>query len=196
VLFPFLHGLEGNNVAQNLFFSHSRVRDGLPPQVAVPRYRGLMLVACPARDEDGVVNMDVESSESSDSFVDQLGYEDDTQIAAVNASNVVYRHRDDFMQNQWTLQTNTTRHHSASVSSSSSSPLSASTTATSLWSEPQQQSTDLLCDDNDSTLTESPPPTHPRTSACRLISSVLPHEILSPTEASFVKPYIPDGISL
>lgn len=43
VLFPFLHGLEGDNDAQNAFFSSS------PQAHAVPRFRGLVWVAC---DED------------------------------------------------------------------------------------------------------------------------------------------------
>jgi dual specificity MAP kinase phosphatase len=38
ILFPFLHGLEGDNVAQNTFFSGSNVR--------VPAYRGLIWVVC------------------------------------------------------------------------------------------------------------------------------------------------------
>jgi dual specificity MAP kinase phosphatase len=38
VLFPFLHGLEGDNVAQNTFFSGANVR--------VPAYRGLVWVVC------------------------------------------------------------------------------------------------------------------------------------------------------
>ncbi|KAF9463911.1 hypothetical protein BDZ94DRAFT_1297544 [Collybia nuda] len=38
VLFPFLHGIEGENEAQNTFFSGHNVR--------VPKYRGLVWVAC------------------------------------------------------------------------------------------------------------------------------------------------------
>lgn len=38
VLFPFLHGLEGDNTAQNTFFSGSNIR--------VPAYRGLIWVVC------------------------------------------------------------------------------------------------------------------------------------------------------
>ena len=40
----------------------------------------------------------------------------------------------------------------------------------------------------------SPPPRNGST--CRLLSSVMPYEILSTTEPRFVKPIIPDGISL
>ena len=38
ILFPFLHGLEGDNAAQNTFFSGANVR--------VPAYRGLVWVVC------------------------------------------------------------------------------------------------------------------------------------------------------
>ncbi|KAG8964004.1 tyrosine/serine/threonine protein phosphatase pps1 [Tulasnella sp. 408] len=48
VLFPFLHGLEGNNIAQNSFFNYARRSDG---RVRLPRYRGLVLVRV---DEQGL----------------------------------------------------------------------------------------------------------------------------------------------
>ncbi|KAG8976254.1 tyrosine/serine/threonine protein phosphatase pps1 [Tulasnella sp. 427] len=48
VLFPFLHGLEGNNIAQNSFFNYARRSDG---RVKLPRYRGLVLVRV---DEQGL----------------------------------------------------------------------------------------------------------------------------------------------
>ncbi|KIO26743.1 hypothetical protein M407DRAFT_23939 [Tulasnella calospora MUT 4182] len=48
VLFPFLHGLEGNNIAQNSFFNYARRSDG---RVRLPRYRGLVLVRA---DEQGL----------------------------------------------------------------------------------------------------------------------------------------------
>lgn len=185
ILFPFLHGLEGDNVAQNLFFAHTRGRDMHATQPKVPRYRGLMSVACPMEDEEGVGNMERESTGSSDDDLDQLGYEDDVHTPA---------YREDFTQSSnWTTHT---RNHSSSFSSatSSSSPLSASTTATSLWNDSQHPNGAASCDD--SALTESPPP-RSSSSTCRLLSSVLPHEILSSTEpGAFVRPHIPDGISL
>jgi dual specificity MAP kinase phosphatase len=196
VLFPFLHGLEGDNVAQNLFFSHPRGRDGQPAHPTVPRYRGLMSVACPIEDEDGhvIVGMEVESGNSSDSELDQLTYDEGAEHQRQQ------QQQQQRYENDWTL----TRQHSSSFSSASatttsSSPLSAaSTTATSLWSETPPggaiQSgggTTPPCADQDS---ESPPPRC--SSTCRLLSSVLPHEIISPTESRFVKPIIPEGISL
>ncbi|KAF8072211.1 hypothetical protein FPV67DRAFT_1411852 [Lyophyllum atratum] len=51
VLFPFLHGLEGENHAQNTFFSSSAPRDAPSPTgtgkgARVPRYRGLVWIVC------------------------------------------------------------------------------------------------------------------------------------------------------
>lgn len=195
VLFPFLHGLEGDNVAQNLFFSHSRGRDGQPTHATVPRYRGLMSVACPIEDEEGrvVIGLDTESGSSSGSDIDQLAYEDGDHQHPVPLSTS-YNRDSTFAQSDWTL----TRQHSSSFSSASatsSSPLSASTTATSLWSDSQhglQGASGATCADEPDS--ESPPPRS--SSTCRLLSSVLPHEIISSTDATFVKPIIPDGISL
>ncbi|KII85249.1 hypothetical protein PLICRDRAFT_57188 [Plicaturopsis crispa FD-325 SS-3] len=45
VLFPFLHGLEGGNEAQNRFFAQSQSA-GASPSASVPRYRGLVWVVC------------------------------------------------------------------------------------------------------------------------------------------------------
>jgi len=182
VLFPFLHGLEGDNLAQNLFFSHARAREGLPPHVSVPRYRGLVSVACPAEDDDGVGNFEVDSSSSSDSELDQLMYEDD-------GPTPVYK---DFTENGWGHG----RQHASSISStaSSSSPLSASTTATSVWSDaPNLDGRSCPSSETNNT---PPPPTHPRSPSHRLVSGISLHEILSPTESVFVRPNIPEGISL
>ncbi|RPD59730.1 hypothetical protein L227DRAFT_503276 [Lentinus tigrinus ALCF2SS1-6] len=46
VLFPFLHGLEGDNEQQNAFFASAR------PRGDVPRFRGLVWVACDDDDDD------------------------------------------------------------------------------------------------------------------------------------------------
>ncbi|KAI0715790.1 hypothetical protein C8T65DRAFT_572834 [Cerioporus squamosus] len=51
VLFPFLHGLEGDNEAQNSFFASTR------PRGDVPRFRGLVWVACDD-DEDDLCDVD------------------------------------------------------------------------------------------------------------------------------------------
>ena len=53
VLFPFLHGLEGENEAQNSFFATAPnarethfFPDSQKPRVKVPKYRGLVCVVC------------------------------------------------------------------------------------------------------------------------------------------------------
>jgi dual specificity MAP kinase phosphatase len=199
VLFPFLHGLEGDNIAQNLFFSHTRGRDGQTAYATLPRYRGLMSVACPIEDEDGhvIVGMDVESGNSSDSELDQIVYEESTEQQQQHRQQS--QQQQQRYENDWALaRRHSSSFSSASVTTTSSSPLSASTTATSLWSETPQGSAiqsgggaTPSCVDQDS---ESPPPRS--SSTCRLLSSVLPHEIISPTESAFVKPIIPEGISL
>ncbi|KAI1797056.1 hypothetical protein LXA43DRAFT_969611 [Ganoderma leucocontextum] len=57
VLFPFLHGLEGDNEQQNAFFSSSRSKGD------VPSFRGLIWVAC---DEDEEAMCDAEDLEEDD----------------------------------------------------------------------------------------------------------------------------------
>ncbi|CDO74503.1 hypothetical protein BN946_scf184979.g58 [Trametes cinnabarina] len=57
VLFPFLHGLEGDNEQQNAFFASSR------PKGEVPRFRGLVWVAC---DEDEDIVCDVDELDDDD----------------------------------------------------------------------------------------------------------------------------------
>ena len=57
VLFPFLHGLEGDNEQQNAFFAASR------PRGDVPHFRGLVWVAC---DEDTEEICDVDDLEDDD----------------------------------------------------------------------------------------------------------------------------------
>ncbi|KAK0205084.1 hypothetical protein DFS33DRAFT_730967 [Desarmillaria ectypa] len=59
VLFPFLHGLEGSNAAQNMFFSSNG---------EVPRYRGLMTVVC----EDDLDGLCMSADEDTDDDNDDL----------------------------------------------------------------------------------------------------------------------------
>lgn len=64
VVFPFLHGVEGTNAAQNMFFSSAD---------AVPRYRGLMYVVC----ED---ELDDDSDDDSDDLDSSSDMEVDTDF--------------------------------------------------------------------------------------------------------------------
>lgn len=71
VLFPFLHGLEGDNEQQNAFFASSR------PKGDVPRYRGLVWVACDDDEEDicdvDELDDDDDDGYSSTSSLDSFG---------------------------------------------------------------------------------------------------------------------------
>ncbi|KAF8313681.1 hypothetical protein DL93DRAFT_2167787 [Clavulina sp. PMI_390] len=293
VLFPFLHGLEGDNLAQNMFFAPARGRQqhdlghhagphaaahnpngGIPsmagaagPAPLIPRYRGLTSVACPARPDDDTIaqgsdgsstslsGMDTDSPTSSSpgssaaSDVDQLAFDEstnnnnnnnnneanttttstditpasastasastlpvpvpshghgahmhpqahrrerDSSFSSSNNSHLSHSHSSSDWGNQQ-------RQHSSSFSStttSSSSPLSASTTATSLWAESSSFAAANTCEDDRSSAT--PPPSQMLAGGARskLLSSVLPHEVLCESGARFVKPHIPDGISL
>ncbi|KAI9061173.1 hypothetical protein FKP32DRAFT_1631829, partial [Trametes sanguinea] len=72
ILFPFLHGLEGDNEQQNAFFASSRLKGD------VPRFRGLVWVACD-EDEDAICDVDEldddedDDDYSSSSSLDSLG---------------------------------------------------------------------------------------------------------------------------
>ncbi|KAI0267881.1 hypothetical protein BC834DRAFT_821998 [Gloeopeniophorella convolvens] len=77
ILFPFLHGLEGDNEHQNSFFAVSRDHPVVPP-----RFRGLIWVACedddtPASDDedddDGSVPSDDSDSDEHDSEAGDVG---------------------------------------------------------------------------------------------------------------------------
>ncbi len=71
VLFPFLHGLEGDNEQQNAFFSVSSDTSVIPP-----RFRGLVWVAC--EDDDTSSSDDAEDSDiiASDDSDDEPGSDD------------------------------------------------------------------------------------------------------------------------
>ncbi|KAH9921198.1 uncharacterized protein BXZ73DRAFT_104487 [Epithele typhae] len=63
VLFPFLHGLEGDNELQNSFFAAAR------PRGYVPRFRGLVWVACDVDDEDDLCDVDdLDDDEDDDDY--------------------------------------------------------------------------------------------------------------------------------
>ena len=72
VLFPFLHGLEGDNLQQNAFFSVTPDNPAIPP-----RFRGLIWVAC--EDDDTPSSDDGEDSDAvaSDDSDDEPGSDGD-----------------------------------------------------------------------------------------------------------------------
>lgn len=83
VLFPFLHGLEGDNDAQNMFFASSsdprnRLHQAKLNHVSVPKYRGLVWVVCDDDldpDTTRTLESDGDSSED-DEFDDDESYDD------------------------------------------------------------------------------------------------------------------------
>jgi dual specificity MAP kinase phosphatase len=74
VLFPFLHGLEGSNQAQNLFFSHGTSPGGRLKPAQVPPYRGLIWVVC---DQDLDPDLPMPGPQSRDSSDDDEDEDDD-----------------------------------------------------------------------------------------------------------------------
>ncbi len=92
VLFPFLHGLEGSNPAQNMFFSSSD---------DVPRYRGLMTVVCEddldgfcmSADED--TDDDNDDLDTSSDELDDMDLDIDIDVEMSNGMDSVAVHAED-----------------------------------------------------------------------------------------------------
>ncbi|TFY80357.1 hypothetical protein EWM64_g3653, partial [Hericium alpestre] len=68
-LFPFLHGVEGDNEQQNAFFAAAAGRAA----VQIPRFRGLIWVAC---DEEGMPEPQRDDDMSEDDFDSELSSSD------------------------------------------------------------------------------------------------------------------------
>lgn len=92
VLFPFLHGLEGSNAAQNMFFSS--IDD-------VPRYRGLMTVVCDD-DLDGLfMSADEDTDDDNDDLdtssdeLDDMDLDTDIDVEMSNGMDGVAVHAED-----------------------------------------------------------------------------------------------------
>ncbi|SJL09975.1 uncharacterized protein ARMOST_13357 [Armillaria ostoyae] len=92
VLFPFLHGLEGSNPAQNMFFSSSD---------DVPRYRGLMTVVC-EDDLDGLcMSADEDTDDDNDDLdtssdeLDDMDLDIDIDVEMSNGMDSVAVHAED-----------------------------------------------------------------------------------------------------
>ncbi|KAH7926072.1 hypothetical protein BV22DRAFT_1063654 [Leucogyrophana mollusca] len=84
VLFPFMHGLEGTNEPQNLFFASPQsqppggmIQDHTGRAVRPPRYRGLVWVLC----DDDVPDSAVPSSDSDDDDDDESDDEESEGMA-------------------------------------------------------------------------------------------------------------------
>ena len=80
IIFPFLHGLEGSNHAQNLFFATGSTRGGhgervVIPPAKVPRFRGLIWCVCEDDLEPDLIT--VVSKLEAEAFEDVEELEDD-----------------------------------------------------------------------------------------------------------------------
>ncbi|KAF8525877.1 hypothetical protein BU17DRAFT_40942 [Hysterangium stoloniferum] len=189
VLFPFLHGLEGDNLAQNHFFSKNGA------SVQVPNYRGLIWVV--ADDEDLFLDGDSDDEAlplgDMDMALDEAAAANSTAAttAAISISTSPASSTDMPNPNrrksdaESTLSSSTDSIFSHAMSSSA---LSVSTTATSLHSSASSSSLP-------SPLSSSP---KPYLTSHLLTSTFHPSELLTtnPSGPAFIPPNIPKGISL
>ncbi|KAG9103789.1 tyrosine/serine/threonine protein phosphatase pps1 [Ceratobasidium sp. 370] len=104
VLFPFLHGVEGDNLPQNMFFASasgaSRTRGSQhlgPPDI--PRYRGLVTVLCDEYDDTDDEDGSPRLSDSSVSDDDEDAWSDQSDSDSSSAEpHEDERDRDDTMR--------------------------------------------------------------------------------------------------
>ncbi|KAI0052287.1 hypothetical protein FA95DRAFT_1533071 [Auriscalpium vulgare] len=188
VLFPFLHGLEGDNDAQNSFFAAGR-----GARVQPPHFRGLIWV-CEDGDDDGPAGTDIEDeddpefeegeSDADDTFAMDVDMDVD---ADVHMHPVAHRAPVPPIYTTATARDRTpSTSSSSSISSSLDSPATPSTPATSLAS-PEPSCLPLALE-------------HSHTVHAPLLTSTFkPRELLQYTAggtAQFIPPRVPDGISL
>lgn len=177
VLFPFLHGLEGDNHAQNLFFS----KHG--SDIAAPDYRGLIWVLCDDDDPAQPVSRD-----NNDLFLD----DDDAAVSATPAdvdmcaetpARDITAPHDRRPSTASSLSSSMESIFSQSISSS----LSISTAATSVHSPVPSTS----C----SSLSSSPGNSKSSSASHLLTSTFLPSDLLTttPDGPAFIPPTVPKG---
>ncbi|KZT02250.1 uncharacterized protein LAESUDRAFT_730433 [Laetiporus sulphureus 93-53] len=184
VLFPFLHGLEGNNAAQNAFFA------GSPQAHDVPRFRGLIWVAC---DDDDDANTPASPDTDTDTDDDLL--DDDDCSSASSLESVEPMPMDMDVDHPMLMELDA----ALSGSDDSNCPpsdLSAKTSpaALSVSAGTPQSTPSILVPHT---------PRISRRSPAVLTSSFRPRELLhlrknedGSESCVFVEPRVPDGISL
>ncbi|GJJ08333.1 hypothetical protein Clacol_002544 [Clathrus columnatus] len=183
VLFPFLHGLEGDNHAQNHFFS----KNGLP--VPVPAYRGLIWVLCD--DDDDLLPLNNEEDEDEDIDIDDdLLFLENANPSIPTVSNAAPTHNNVNSSRPMSIHSG----HSGVDSMLSSSPdslfsqsvVSLETAATSIHSSPS-------CSSLPTASSSKPPLT-----SHLLTSTFHPSELIIDTQdgPQFIPPIVPKGISL
>lgn len=212
VLFPFLHGIEGNNVSQNTFFAGNTRSSSiyghplLPPvnpSCKIPKYRGLIWVR--ADEHDGIVryrhephmenwDMDDEDEDEDESEDEQLSsHSHDNSDNHNHDHNHSHSHshshspNHNHSPNAIAIPGRTPRSPSISTSNSSSEPafsLSPSTAPTSFPPSPSS----IQCPSTPFTAVHS----HLLTSTLR-VQDLL---VSCPDGPRFAPPRVPDGISL
>ncbi|EPT05494.1 hypothetical protein FOMPIDRAFT_96003 [Fomitopsis schrenkii] len=187
VLFPFLHGLEGDNEQQNGFFVAS------PQAHTVPRFRGLLWVACdddvtmlpsptssPDPDTDDDIDDETSSTTSSLESLEAMSMDVDVDVDVTPGSPMEFDP--------------TLRDTIEADSATPSGKIDDKPLPPALDAQPHTAATGLLS----SGLTRYPSQ-HPAV----LTSSFRPRELLHPwtkedgsVSCTFVEPRVPDGISL
>ncbi|QRV89537.1 Dual specificity phosphatase, catalytic domain [Ceratobasidium sp. AG-Ba] len=239
VLFPFLHGVEGDNVPQNMFFASasgaSRTRGSQqlgPPDI--PRYRGLVTVLCDEDDdnddddgsprlsdssasdddEDAWYDHSDSDSSSAEPHEDDRDRDETMRLAEINIADpnasAPASYRDSFAPisdaapgkvdkvSNDVIAVRTARVDSLSSelpsspsSVSPSSTMDSTSTAPTSVVVPSQKS-------NKHKKRRSRSRLQAGARRCLLQSAMSPHEIITDGDepAEFVKPRVPDGISL
>ncbi|KAF8717927.1 Dual specificity phosphatase, catalytic domain, partial [Rhizoctonia solani] len=228
VLFPFLHGVEGDNQPQNMFFatasgaSRGRGSQHLGPP-DIPRYRGLTTILCDDNndDDDEPRLTDSSSDDDDDAWYDQSDsdsdsaepHEDDRDetmrmadinIADPNASAPA-SYRESFAPIDTSAKVDTVSNdviavRSSRVDSVSGPPSPVSVASTSLESTSTAPTSVVVPSQKNikHKKRRSRARLHTGARRCLLQSAMSPHEILTDGDESseFVKPRVPDGISL
>ncbi|CAE6429245.1 unnamed protein product [Rhizoctonia solani] len=226
VLFPYLHGVEGDNQPQNMFFASasgaSRGRGGQnlgPPDI--PRYRGLTTILCDEEEEDETRLSDSSSDDDDDAWYDQSDsdsdsaepHEDDRDetmrmaeinIADPNASAPA-SYRESFAPIDTSAKVDTVSNdviavRSSRVDSVSDIPSPVSVASTSLESTSTAPTSVVV--PSQKSIKHKKRRSRARLQGgarrCLLQSAMSPLEILNDGDEppEFVKPRVPDGISL
>lgn len=219
VLFPFLHGVEGDNLPQNMFFASasgaSRGRGNHLGPPDIPRYRGLVTVLCDDDDDEDAPRLTDSSSDDDDDWYDQSDSDEDSaepheddrdrdeamrlaeiNIADPNASAPAsYRESFSPIGNVDKVSSDVIAVRTARVDSLAElSPLSPSTSMDSASTAP----TSVPSQKPKHKKRRSRARLHPGIRRALLQSAMSPHELISDGDdpPEFVKPRVPDGISL
>ncbi|KAG8765682.1 Dual specificity protein phosphatase 10 [Serendipita sp. 397] len=208
-LFPFLHGIEGNNLSQNTFFANAArslapvyAHPLLPPVnpvPTIPKYRGLIWVRADELDDPQVVNgtspgLGIERDSDDD---DDMYSDDEDNENELNDSNNYW---DRSMLDRETNGTNPNgipipSGRAARSPSTSTSTMSYSSSSDAANSSASTAPTSLPPSPSSFQCTSTPFST---VHSCQLTSSLKAQELLVTCSDGpcFAPPRVPDGISL